>query len=169
MAKIKKELLESPADALKLQIKKSRRSSITDLGDMHIIPHNYLDLILENAVKNYQTREERKHNILQRLQTHLPKVVATSLANNLMDELYSENNETDSDTNVPNNDSNGDSNDTNTNNNDNGWINGFSDLNNVTTTSYVPTNDLDISIEFSDENNDENNPDSNNIDSNNNE
>ena len=86
----------SLSDAQKLQIERQdamhqalnekvrRRPTITDLGDMHIIPHDYLDNLLEDAVSNHQRKQSRMDHVQDRLQKHLPQPVAETLAQTLV-------------------------------------------------------------------------------------
>ena len=62
---------------------KERKPSITDLDDMYIIPDNYLDDLLEEAVAIHQRRHSRLEHIRRRLVRHLPESVAHSLAETL--------------------------------------------------------------------------------------
>lgn len=67
------------ADQLNEKLTHPRRPTITDLGDMHIIPHEYLDNLLEEAVARIQ-------HIQERLQRHLPEPVAHTLAETLVND-----------------------------------------------------------------------------------
>ena len=52
----------------------NRRPTIQDLRDMHIIPYDYLDELLEAALVNHQHKMSRmmQYPFPQRLQHHLP-------------------------------------------------------------------------------------------------
>ena len=65
-----------------------RRPTITDMGDMHIIPHDYLDNLLEEAVAQHQSRASRMQHVQQRLQRHLPEPVAQTLAETLVTSVH---------------------------------------------------------------------------------
>ena len=66
---------------------RERRSSITSLGDLNIIPDNYSDDLLEDAVKYHETRSSRIDYIEDRLKEYLPADIALSLASTLADSL----------------------------------------------------------------------------------
>jgi len=76
-----------------------RRPTITDLGDMHIIPHDYLDNLLEEAVAEHQRRESRMDHVQRRLQRHLPEPVAQTLAETLISSLPNDSGDQDGDEN----------------------------------------------------------------------
>merc|ERR1719410_353091 len=67
-----------------LNEKVRRRPTITDLGDMHIIPHDYLDNLLEDAVQHHTRKQSRMDHVQNRLQKHLPEPVAQTLAETLV-------------------------------------------------------------------------------------
>ena len=73
-------------------ITSNRRPTITDLGDMHIIPHDYLDTLLEEAVANHQTKQSRMDHVQNRLQQHLPEPVAQTLAETLVNSVENDDN-----------------------------------------------------------------------------
>eukprot|EP00485_Elphidium_margaritaceum_P005933 CAMPEP_0202695224 /NCGR_PEP_ID=MMETSP1385-20130828/8872_1 /ASSEMBLY_ACC=CAM_ASM_000861 /TAXON_ID=933848 /ORGANISM="Elphidium margaritaceum" /LENGTH=837 /DNA_ID=CAMNT_0049351211 /DNA_START=54 /DNA_END=2567 /DNA_ORIENTATION=+ len=74
--------------SLNEKLSKGRRPTITDLGDMHIIPHDYLDNLLEDAVANHQRKESRMDHVQQKLQRHLPEPVAHTLAETLLTSVH---------------------------------------------------------------------------------
>ena len=73
-----------------------RRPTITDLGDMHIIPHDYLDNLLEDAVANHRRKQSRMDHVQDRLQKHLPEPVAQTLAETLVDSVQNDDDQTQS-------------------------------------------------------------------------
>lgn len=62
----------------------SKSSTITDVGDMHIIPHHYLDQLLEDAVTHHNRKQSRMGHVQKRLEKHLPSPVAHTLAHTLI-------------------------------------------------------------------------------------
>ena len=67
-----------------------RQPTIEDAGDYQIIPHDYLDNILEEAVQLYQTTELRQGHVQRRLQRHLPEPVAHTLSETLVQSVKAE-------------------------------------------------------------------------------
>ncbi len=70
------------------------RLSITTIGDMHIIPHDYFDYLLENAQKYYNEKKSRKDYVKIMLQKNLPEPVAQAAAEALIDSLPNDDQET---------------------------------------------------------------------------
>eukprot|EP01084_Bolivina_argentea_P263700 446414_1 len=71
-------------ETLNDKLNHKKRPTITDLGDMHIIPHDYLDNLLEDAVAHHTRKESRMNHVQDRLQKHLPQPVAATLAETLV-------------------------------------------------------------------------------------
>lgn len=67
-----------------------RRQSITDLGDMHIIPNDYFDHLLEDSTAFYEDRKSRQEFVQKRLQRHLPESVAATLSETLIQSINGE-------------------------------------------------------------------------------
>eukprot|EP01083_Nonionella_stella_P009179 26565_1 len=61
-----------------------KRPTITDLGDMHIIPHDYLDKLLEEEGAKHTRKESLMKHVQARLEKHLPQPVAATLADTLV-------------------------------------------------------------------------------------
>merc|ERR1712129_246109 len=72
----------------------------TDLGDMHIIPHDYLDNLLEDAVTHHQRKASRMEHVQNRLEKHLPQPVAETLAQTLVASVQDDDDEDDNDNNM---------------------------------------------------------------------
>ena len=81
---------QSIHNSLNEKLSNGRRPTITDLGDMHIIPHDYLDNLLEEAVGNHQRKQSRMDHVQNRLQKHLPEPVAQTLAETLVESVQSD-------------------------------------------------------------------------------
>ena len=71
----------------RVRAKEQRRPSITDLGDSKIIPHDYLDNLLEEATANNEGKEAIMMHIQLRLQRHLPLPVSQTLAETLVNSV----------------------------------------------------------------------------------
>eukprot|EP01083_Nonionella_stella_P036762 100305_1 len=76
---LKQQRAEERKETLNYKLNHNHRPTITDLGDMHIIPHDYLDNLLEDAV----TCHTRGCGMDQ-VQEHLPGPVAAALADILV-------------------------------------------------------------------------------------
>eukprot|EP01083_Nonionella_stella_P213467 769924_1 len=70
------------------QSTRQSRASITDIGDMHIIPHDYLDNLLENAVVHHRRKASRMEHVQTRLEKHLPNEIAATLAETLVSAVH---------------------------------------------------------------------------------
>eukprot|EP01083_Nonionella_stella_P212674 767786_1 len=73
--------------------KPTRGPSITDLGDMHIIPHDYLDNAVDEAVTYHKGKEARINYLKHKLKKHLPEEVAGTLAETVVTQKEEELNE----------------------------------------------------------------------------
>ena len=72
-------------DKIENVLKRRRRNSIEDVGDMHIIPSDYLDNLLNQAVEYHKDKGSAMNHIFNRLMKHLPEPVSESLAETLTD------------------------------------------------------------------------------------
>eukprot|EP01084_Bolivina_argentea_P030759 56941_1 len=86
-----KQMISSNLEEHKLNDKVShnKRETITDLGDMHVIPHDYLDNLLDEAVANHRRKQSRMDFVQNRLEKHLPQPVAATLAETLITSVHS--------------------------------------------------------------------------------
>jgi len=89
-ANLQMERFQERKKVLNEKLTHPRRPTITDLGDMHIIPHDYLDNLLEEAVNGHQRKQSRMDHVQNRLQKHLPETVAHTLAETLVTSVQEE-------------------------------------------------------------------------------
>jgi len=78
------------ANQLEIDLDPNRRKSIVQLGEMGVIPNEFIDDILVGAMTQHRRKESRMQFVKSKLERNMPTVVAETLAENLIDFVHEE-------------------------------------------------------------------------------